>query len=62
MPDGRFSQRLPGFLTHPPSGMDVWSEAGRTIETAHRTRLPNGWTSWTALVLVPVVTLCLLTL
>jgi hypothetical protein len=38
------------------------SEAGRTTEMAHRTKLPAGWTTWTAFVLLPVVTLCLLAL
>jgi FSR family fosmidomycin resistance protein-like MFS transporter len=28
------------------SGPNVWAEAGKTIETAHRTRLPASWTSW----------------
>ena len=28
------------------------------METAHRTPLPTGWTTWIALVLLPVVTVC----
>jgi hypothetical protein len=62
MSDDRFMHRLSAALTNRPSGSDIWSEAGRTIETAHRTKLPVGWTAWTALVLLPVVTLCLLAL
>ena len=62
MTDNRLLNQPLVFLTHRPSGSDAWLEAGRTIETAHLTKLPNGWTSWTALILVPVVTLCLLTL
>ena len=43
-------------------GTGTWSEAGRTIEMAHRTKLPVGLTSWAALVLAPVVTVCLFAL
>jgi hypothetical protein len=62
MPDGRFSTQLLAYPTQPPSGEDIWSEAGRTIEIAHLAKLPNGLMSWAALVLVPAVTLCVLTL
>ena len=62
MQNGPTKGSTSAFLLSGRSGVDVWSEAGRNIELAHRTNLPAGWTSWTALVLVPVVTLCLLSL
>jgi hypothetical protein len=62
MPNGSFEGSMSALLTVRRSSADFWSEAGRNVELAHRTKLPCGWTSWTALVLVPVVTLCLLSL
>jgi hypothetical protein len=42
------------------SSPNVWADAGRMMEAAHRTPLPVGWTTWTALVLLPVILICFL--
>ena len=34
------------------AGPNVWAEAGTTIEVAHRTQLPLGWTQWSLIVVI----------
>jgi hypothetical protein len=41
------------------SGPNVWAEAGKAIETAHRTRLPFGWTLWSVILIsIVIISFC----
>jgi hypothetical protein len=56
-PKARSSDRFTSvFLANcRDAGPNVWAEAGKALETAHRARLPAGWTLWSVIILLAIV-------
>ena len=40
------------------SGPNVWAEAGKAIETAHRMRLPLDGAPWSVLISIVIISFC----